>query len=114
MQAIPTFALMNSIDPELDVAKRRLAAYFDETKGSTGYGRSAAGQRSHSLSYLCSIPRRYSSGDIRYVHIFQPDRVTAGDAYFSVAASPRWWPVGCVSLQPQCRSEGRAALRLVS
>lgn len=114
MQAIPTFAVMNTIDPELDVAKRRLAAYFEEARGATAYRAYGAAQRSHGLSYLCSIPRRYSSGDIRYVHIFQPDRVTAGDAYFSVAASPRWWPVGCVSLQPQCRSEGRAALRLVS
>ncbi len=114
MQAIPTFAVMNAIDPELDIAKRRLAAYFEEAKSAMGHGLGAAARRQHGLSYLCSIPRRYGGGEIRYVHIFQPSSVSAGDGYFSVAASPRWWPVGCLSLQPQSRSESRAVLRLVS
>jgi hypothetical protein len=115
MQCIPTFAVMDAIDPELAIAKRRLAAYFEETGGAVGHGADSAALWPNSvMTYLCSIPRRQDNGAILYVHVFQHDRATAAEGYFSVLASPRWWPVDCQSLQPQRRSQSRAALRLVS
>jgi hypothetical protein len=113
MRCIPTFAVMAAIDPELAVAKRRLAAYFDEA--AAGPDAAATSLRSNSvLTYLYSMPRRQDNGVIRYVHLFRHDRIMAGEGYFSVAASPHWWPVGCPSLQPRGRTQSRAALRLVS
>jgi hypothetical protein len=106
---------MGAIDPELAIAKRRLAAYFDEAKAAAGHDADATSLRSNSvLTYLYSMPRRHDTGVIRYVHLFRHDRIMAGEGYFSVVASPHWWPVGCPSLQPRGRTQSRAALRLVS
>jgi hypothetical protein len=115
MRCIPTFAVMGAIDPELAAAQERLAAYLEETSSAAGNSARSTVLRPNSVAtYLCSIPRRQESGSIQYAHIFQQDGATPAEEYFFVAASPRWWPMGCRSLQPRCRTQSRAALRLVS
>lgn len=115
MKCIPTFAVMETIDPELDAAKRHLAAYFEAVKSMTRANEDGPSSRSAmTMTYLCSIPRRHDNGAILYVHIFRQDCPGRESGLFTVAASPHWWPVVCQSLQPQRRTEGRAALRLVS
>jgi hypothetical protein len=117
MRCISTFAVMDAIDPELDAARRRFAAHLAETSPAAGHGTDPASLwASGSWTYRCSIPRRQEDGAILYVHVFQHDRVMTGGGYFSlgIAASPGWWPVGCQSLIPQGRTQGRAVLRLVS
>jgi hypothetical protein len=117
MRCVSTFAVMGASDPELDTARRHLAAHLEETSPIASHVTDPASLRaSGSWAYRCSIPRRQNNGVILYVHVFQHARVMTGGGYFSlgVAASPSWWPVGCESLVPQGRTQGRAALRLVS
>jgi hypothetical protein len=117
MRCISTFAVMGAGDPELDTARRHLAAHLEETSPVAGHGTDPASLwASGSWAYRWSIPRRQDTGGILYVHVFQHARIMAGGGYFclGVAASPAWWPVGCESLVPQRRTQGRAALRLVS
>jgi hypothetical protein len=114
MQCIPTFAVMSPGDPELAAARRRLAAYLEETAAAAGYDEDPSWPRPGASRYLCSIPLAHDDGTIRYVHVFQHERLTTAEEFFSVAASPQWWPVGCRSLPPQRRTRGRALLQLVS
>ena len=115
MRCIPTFAVMGEVDPELAAAQERLAAYLEETNSAPRRSVHSPALRPNSVAtYLCSVPRRLESGSIQYAHIFQQDGVTTADEYLFVAASPRWWPMGCQSLQPRCRTQSRATLRLVS
>lgn len=115
MRCIPTYAVMGAIDPELAVARERLTAYLEEVNAAATRSARSAALRSNSVAiYLCSVPRQQDGGSIQYAHIFHQDGATSAEEYFFVAASPRWWPMGCESLQPRCRTQSRAALRLVS
>jgi hypothetical protein len=117
MRCISTFAVMGASDLELDTARRHLAAHLEKASPMAGPGTDPASLwASGSWAYRCSIPRRQDNGAILYVHVFQHAQVMTGGDYFSlgVAASPGWWPVGCESLVPRARTQGRAALRLVS
>jgi hypothetical protein len=114
MRCIPSFAVMNATDREQAVAKDHLVAYLQEASPTLANDPSRTASES-TLRYVCSFPWRQDDDGIRYVHLFQHhDRFMAKPEYFHVTASANWWPKNCRSLPPQCRTSGRAPLRLVS
>lgn len=120
MICIPTCAVMPASDPELVIARRRLAARLREMKADcdrsgAGGPETAAVWIAEEWIYLCSSPHRENGRAIRYIHIFQhPGLPTGGDRLaLAIAASDQWWPIGCAS-PALPRTPRRASLRLVS
>ena len=122
MRCVPTCAVMDEGDTELDRARRQLRERLSLlARHMTGAGDAipqsdvAPPWNVQQWHYLGSAPWREDDGTIVYVHGFRhATMVMAGEPLtLAIPASPGWWPVGCGQRTPR-RSAPRGKLRLVS